>query len=178
MNTTFFLIKPDSVDREIAIDIMERLTSLDFLIKSIRKVKLDATTVEKLYSEHTIDKAPVKFREMKKGFLIKYHTSNYCIYLKVKRMQIPESFISIFNYAKYVMGSRYYPELCRQGSIRFDFRDISNDNKWKILEHTKNYGNVAGEIVYNLIHTPGTIDEFKFQNRILENFQNIELTDF
>ena len=169
MSTTFFLIKPDSVARNISVDIMERITSLWFSIKKIRKVKLDPATVETLYSKYTIEKAPPKFREMKKGFLVKYHTSDYCIYLKVENKHIPEPKSSIFEYAKFVMGSRYYPELCRKGSIRFDFRDTKNDNKWKILEHTSNYGDVAGEIVHNLIHTAGDIDEFNFQNNILEN---------
>lgn len=169
MDTTFFLIKPDSVTRNISIDIMERLTSLGFLIKIIRKIHLNLTIIETLYSKYTIDKAPLKFREMKKVFLVKHHTSDYCIYLEVENKHIPKPNISIFEYAKFVMGSRYYPELCRKGSIRFDFRDPKNDNKWKILEHTSDYGDVAGEIVHNLIHTAGDIDEFNFQNNILVN---------
>jgi len=172
MNKTFFLLKPDCLRRGIINDCYNKLISAGFIVEKSFLINLDPRIIKSLYYPFTLANCPNQFREMKEDHIVKYLSSGLIAYIKVCLNK--EIFIksSIFEFARKIQGEDYYPEQCEPGSIRYDFRDPMKDGTWIILEYIPNFGNVAGEIVYNIVHTPANFQEYQFQSEILDNAPN------
>lgn len=173
MYKTFFIFKPDCIQRGKLNDCLSRLELNGFITEKPTIMKLDATTIKKLYYPFTIANCPMQFKKMKEQFIIEYLSSGLIAYVKVQLKTNIKIDCSIFELARKIQGLDYYPELCKPNSIRYDFRDKTRDNTWIILDYIIGFGNVAGEIVYNIVHTPANLEEFIYQSAILDNFIKI-----
>jgi nucleoside diphosphate kinase len=172
MDKTFFLLKPDCLDRGLIYKCYEKLRFAGFVIDNMILVHLDPDTITRLYYPFTIANAPAKYKSMKQKFIIEYLSSGLCSYIKVHLDASVNFNKPIFDFAREVQGFDYYPEHCQSGSIRFDLRNKEKDGTWITLENIPNFGNVAGEIVYNLVHTPANIEEYQHQAKILDRCIN------
>lgn len=166
-NNTFFLLKPDAVKRNLETEIVSKVTKNGFKVYDRIETKLKKEDIINLYSPFTILNSPPQYRKQKEMFICDYLSSDKVVYLAVRVDFVPMNFLSVFEYARHIQGVDYYPERCKEGTIRFDLRDKNKDNKWVVLEFVPHFGDVAGEIVYNLMHTPSGKNEFLHQSKIL-----------
>ena len=164
---TFFLIKPDAIFRHIDGDVIERIKSKGFVILNSIKYRLTPKDVIELYDAYTLANFPKKYRIMKSKLLVSYITSGEISVLFVLLNKLPLNCSSVFEYAREIQGFDYYPIKCQIGSIRYDFREVNANHKPIIIEKIPGFGDVAGEIIYNLLHTPSDSYEYEYQKKIL-----------
>jgi nucleoside diphosphate kinase len=169
VQASFFLLKPDCVRRQMVDAVEQRIIDCGFTIVHKSDVRFSAEIIERLYGPFTIQRAPVEFQKLKRDLLVAYYCGGECVFLEV-RAAVPDMFEDVFSYSRHVVGTRFYPELCAPGSIRFDFRDKRRDYTWEIVGKSDTFGEIAGEVVFNLIHAPSCSEEYIFQRRtILES---------
>lgn len=171
---TFFLLKPDALKRKVVAPIIKRILEGGFSISSEFRIRFDPQTIHRLYWRTTLSRFPQQYRTMKTKFLIDYMTSGMSQLLAVSLSSLPNTYASIYDYSREIEGTDYYPERCLPGSIRYDFRDPNNDGHRVVLESIPGFGDVSGDIVENLIHTPADYDEYVHQSNILKSLMSNE----
>lgn len=158
--------------RMIVAPIIERILEVGFSICSQFTIRFDPQTLHRFYWPTTLSRFPQQYRPMKTKLLIDYMTSGMSHLLTVSLSSLPYTYASIYDYSRDIQGTDYYPERCLPGSIRYDFRDPNNDGHRIVLESMPGFGDVSGDIVENLVHTPADYDEYFHQSTILKGLMS------
>lgn len=167
-NNILFMLKPDAIKRNLEERIRKELIDLDFSIISENKKILSSDEVKLLYQESFRRDFPKGENDDRAKIFIDYYLNSPVLALNVVHRYIKKP--ELFNFAKQVRGDNWIPSKSNKNSIRYKFRDLSQDNLIPKFED----GYLKGPIPGNILHT--TLNDTELKNAYSIFFNEPRLT--
>jgi len=163
---TFLLLKPDAARRRVT----ERVSAhVDEHALSIRRkvpLLLSADAVDDAFGPFTFKVFPPAYAELLRQRYVRYLTSGPCEYWEIEGPSACDD-AGLLRRVCTLRGESFYPERCAPGTLRFDFGDERWRRETRVTTHVEGFGEVAADLVENLVHSPCSEAERDHQSAML-----------